>query len=528
MTTMMKRFLFIWCIVIIIVGVWLVGWPGRAIAQDEPTFPSDQACRLCHSDTTAEIVFPSSETLSVQVNLNELQESAHGVHGDQPLPCTACHDATHYQFPHRPVSAPDLATYQQDQATTCEQCHQQPHLTSHPAGDDPQAVSCTDCHGSHQVAPAGSWQSGQDSNTCVNCHQQEGVPAGDAQTLTTTIQNGLFTKQIDNAYCLACHSQPNRTMTLANGDTLSLTIEAQTLHDSVHGAGNEWQPLACTDCHENHQYPHAEITAGTARAYSLDMYPICAECHQTNYDNSLDSVHATALEEGNEEAAVCTDCHGAHDTPTPNEPRQRISYTCRQCHSTIFDDYAQSVHGTALLEESNQDVPTCIECHGVHNIGDPTTNLFRLRSPELCADCHANSELMSEYDISTEVFDTYVADFHGTTVTLFEHQDPNLDTNKAVCYDCHGVHKILSPDDPESGIKANLLATCQQCHPDATANFPNSWTSHFRPSLQHNPLVFIVNSFYQVVIPATVGFFGFLVATDVYRRLRIRFTRSGL
>ncbi|MCA9983467.1 MAG: hypothetical protein KDE59_04205, partial [Anaerolineales bacterium] len=169
-----------------------------------------------------------------------------------------------------------------------------------------------------------------------------------------------------------------------------------------------------------------------------------------------------------------------------------------------------------------QDVPTCIECHGVHNIGDPTTNLFRIRSPQLCAECHANELLMNKYEISTNVFDSYVADFHGTTVTLFEHQDPNVETNKAVCYDCHGVHAITDPDDPEAGIKANLLETCQQCHPDASENFPDSWTSHFEPSLEHNPIVFLVNSFYAIIIPLTVGGLGFLVVTDVYRRVRTR------
>jgi predicted CXXCH cytochrome family protein len=228
-----------------------------------------------------------------------------------------------------------------------------------------------------------------------------------------------------------------------------------------------------------------------------------------------------ALAEGKLEAAVCTDCHGAHEIPVPNEPRERISHTCQQCHSTIFDEYATSVHGEALLGESNPDVPTCIECHGVHNIGDPTTNLFRIRSPQLCAECHADEELMVEYEISTQVFDTYVADFHGSTVTIFEHQDPNVETNKAVCYDCHGVHDIHAPDDPEAGIKANLLVTCQQCHPDATANFPDSWTSHFEPSPEHNPLVYYVNLFYKFVIPATVAFFVFMVLTDIYRRIRM-------
>jgi hypothetical protein len=65
---------------------------------------------------------------------------------------------------------------------------------------------------------------------------------------------------------------------------------------------------------------------------------------------------------------------------------------------------------------------------------------------------------MSQYDISTDVFDTYVADFHGTTVTLFEKQTPDHETNKAVCYDCHGVHNILpSTDENSSVIKANLI-----------------------------------------------------------------------
>ena len=115
-----------------------------------------------------------------------------------------------------------------------------------------------------------------------------------------------------------------------------------------------------------------------------------------------------------------------------------------------------------------------------------------------------------------------MADFHGTTVILFEHQDPNVETNKAVCYDCHGVHNIQKPDDPESGIKNNLLETCRQCHPDATENFPDSWTSHFRPSMENNPLVYLVNSFYWLVIPGTLGFFGFLVVTDIYRRIILR------
>ncbi|MBK7452544.1 MAG: hypothetical protein IPJ46_02160 [Anaerolineales bacterium] len=39
-------------------------------------------------------------------------------------------------------------------------------------------------------------------------------------------------------------------------------------------------------------------------------------------------------------------------------------------------------------------MPTCIDCHGVHNIQDPTTAQFRNETPQLCAKCHANDTLM--------------------------------------------------------------------------------------------------------------------------------------
>ncbi|MEZ4580778.1 MAG: hypothetical protein R3A10_03830 [Caldilineaceae bacterium] len=131
--------------------------------------------------------------------------------------------------------------------------------------------------------------------------------------------------------------------------------------------------------------------------------------------------------------------------------------------------------------------------------------------------------MMSKYGISTDVFDTYVADFHGTTVELFEKQSPDHETNKAVCYDCHGVHNILPATDENSQvIRENLLTTCRQCHPDADANFPDAWTSHFKPSLEHNPIVFLVDWFYRLLIPAVLGGFALFIGTDVYRTARTR------
>jgi hypothetical protein len=67
-------------------------------------------------------------------------------------------------------------------------------------------------------------------------------------------------------------------------------------------------------------------------------------------------------------------------------------------------------------------------------------------------------------------------------------------------------------------LKENLLATCRQCHPDANTNFPDAWMSHFKPSLDHFPIVYFVNLFYQILIPALVGGFALFIGTDVVRR----------
>ena len=134
---------------------------------------------------------------------------------------------------------------------------------------------------------------------------------------------------------------------------------------------------------------------------------------------------------------------------------------------------------------------------------------------------------MSRYGLSAGVLDTYVADFHGTTVTLFERQSPDLPTNKPVCYDCHGVHTMKSAEDPASQVfKDNLLATCQKCHPDASQHFPASWLSHYRPDVRKFPLVFFVDLFYKILIPAVIGFMILYVVVDFFGRLARRF-RGG-
>ncbi len=356
---------------------------------------------------------------------------------------------------------------------------------------------------------------------------------------TSTIPQALPTSPasgstVSNETCLECHAKPGLTMTLENGDILDLFVDPATYASSIHGQDG----YACVQCHTNlGEYPHPQFTATDLRDVTLQLTGVCDRCHSGEYNLTMDSVHAAAQAAGTREAAVCADCHGSHNVQQWTDPqthallpeaRLNIPVTCAKCHNAIYQKYQTSVHGAALTQEGNTDVPTCIDCHGVHNIGNPTTASFRLKSPQLCAGCHTNPELMDKYGIPTDVLNTYVADFHGTTVTLFEKQSPDAQTNKPVCYDCHGVHDISRVDDPHTGIdmQQNLLVRCQVCHPDATSNFPAAWMSHYIPSPNHFAAVYYVNLFYKVFIPLVLGFMVVLVGLDVGHSVYVKSWRG--
>ncbi len=530
------------CLIIGVIILIYLASPSLVLAEEPVNDPSpDYACKSCHAGNTDELTLPSGEKLSLGVNLDELAQSVHGQHLAEPPLCTDCHGSkTRYLYPHQPNPAQTRAEFARDVAQNCRNCHEpiEKHNPGHlMAFDNPDLPTCTDCHtGGHSMASAQTLAA-DPIGTCQRCHQTYEDPKVGAvhQEIVANLKPGQTCATCHDdepvyppdEQCKACHGLLESEMVLASGETISLHMEAEELAGSVHGRHlaeeHQYTPLLCTDCHRDqarYGFPHAPITPPDARRFTIEMSNLCQRCHQKIYDRQQDSTHAAALAEGNIEAATCADCHGSHVIPDPDDPRERISLTCAKCHATINEEYAASVHGAALLGEHNPDVPVCIDCHGVHDIEDPTTALFRVRSPELCAGCHADEALMAKYGISTDVFNTYVADFHGTTVKLFEKQSPDHETNKAVCYDCHGVHNILPPTDENSQvIKENLLETCRQCHPDATANFPDAWTSHFEPSPQHNPLIYFVNLFYTIIIPATIGGILFFILTDIYRRI---------
>jgi predicted CXXCH cytochrome family protein len=333
-------------------------------------------------------------------------------------------------------------------------------------------------------------------------------------------------QQETEKYCLSCHSNPDLKMTLPSGEEVPLTITDEMLQNSVHHAAG----IECQACHTNiTTYPHPPINFANRREMSVAYYQACQKCHQVNYEKAQDSIHGQQVAAGNEKAPLCTDCHGAHDIQPPDQPRAKISTTCGQCHTEINQEYAHSIHGKALLGEDNPDVPVCTDCHGVHNIQDPRTAQFRVETPDLCARCHANKELMDKYGLSSDVYDLYSLSWHGVDVNVYKANWQTTWHTSAVCTDCHGTHNILPKDDPASMVNPNnLLATCQKCHPGVGPNWTGAWVGHNRIDQQRTPTLYYTEQFYSIFTPVVLLMSAIYVILQIIRATVGRVRRSLL
>ncbi len=329
--------------------------------------------------------------------------------------------------------------------------------------------------------------------------------------------------QNTEAYCLSCHSNPDLKMTLPSGEEISLTITSEHLKTSAHS------PLGieCQACHtEIRSYPHPATEYQTRRELSRSLSLSCKKCHSTIYEKAQDSMHAKVAAD-NPTAPICTDCHGSHYVQKPNEPRSLISTTCSQCHEQIYDQYKNSIHGSELIGKNNPDVPVCTDCHGVHNIQDPRTTQFRIESPEMCANCHANEELMSKYGLTADVYNLYELSWHGVDVSVYKARWPTIWHDSAVCTDCHGIHDILDTNDPNSSVNpANLLKTCQKCHPNVSANWTSAWTGHNKIDSKRTPLLYAIDVFYASFTPVVLWIAGIYVLLQILRATVDRVKRS--
>ncbi len=428
---------------------WLMYTTGAMAAKGYEPAEDAQQCLDCHENDGLTVGLADGKELDAAVDTAPLGRSVH-----RELGCSDCHsEFSAARHPER--SFRSRRDYAQQLAKVCHQCHTfeaGPHKV---IIEDAQAGRvCTDCHGAHNVMPAAQ------AGSCMGCH------AGDL------------------------------ALPLTGGDRLSVHVDPTELAASVHA------DLECTDCHADYSgTTHPERSFRGAREYELAAGEVCKACHFDKYTRTLEGIHYKLTSSGRMDAPGCVDCHGTHGISSGQREKLRSAQRCNKCHASIYETYSKSVHGNALVQESNQDVPVCSDCHKAHDIRDPRTIDFRNETPQMCGNCHANVPLMKKYGLSTAVLESYLEDFHGVTVTFYRRQGQAV-RHIAVCTDCHGIHDITHASAHDSTVvKSNLVERCRRCHADASENFPDTWLAHYQPTFQRAPLVFMVDVFYRVFIP---------------------------
>jgi nitrate/TMAO reductase-like tetraheme cytochrome c subunit len=300
-----------------------------------------------------------------------------------------------------------------------------------------------------------------------------------------------------------------------------------SIHARSRQTGNS-QAATCRSCHGE---AHSLLAKTDARSptYHLSLPRTCATCHADPeiakrykipvanvYQLYMDSIHGRALtRSGLLVAANCSDCHGAHEIKPRAEVSSRVyranvPNTCGGCHAGILAAYKESVHGKAVLSGSST-APVCTGCHTAHQIRRVEAAPWQLEAIRECGTCHEES------------LKTYRDTFHGKVTALGF-------TRVAKCSDCHGAHTILPPTDPRSTVSPErIVATCQQCHPQANAQF-----AQFRPHADyHNkarfPALYYTYLFMTVLLVGVFSVFGLHTLLWLPRSLieRLRRGRSG-
>lgn len=330
---------------------------------------------------------------------------------------------------------------------------------------------------------------------CLDCHRDPGLSSIDTAGRERPLYVGAaaYSSSIHGEFsCTDCHAGvaeiPHESSlqpvdcSSCHGDAAALY--AQSLHGAARAAGNQDAP-SCADCHGSHDILPASNTA--ARTHPIQLVGTCARCHANSEVVRKNHIAAPAavaaytksihgkmlLQDGNTDAPNCGTCHPPHEMRKANDPastvhRTHVAETCGLCHGAIHGTWSESVHGAAVMR-GEADAPTCIDCHGEHEIeapSDPQSTVYPANLVKsTCVRCHDSLVLARRYGFETGRLGSFEETYHGLA-------SRKGDLRVANCASCHGVHDIFPHEDPRSTVHpGKLKTTCGQCHSDASEAF---------------------------------------------------------
>ncbi|NOX38643.1 MAG: cytochrome B [Calditrichaeota bacterium] len=404
----------------------------------------NQDCFDCHDDAELTMERKGKE-ISLYINPDRYQAAAHGEQR-----CVDCHQQFDpEELPHAPRITPvncrrchqeisaEFARSPHARELRCTSCHQDLHA---PEERRVLVQECGDCHEEEADVVAASIHGQVEKGaSCADCHSPHAV------------------KAVDSPRCLACHGKKEFVHTSVYHKSLEFILSYQ---ESIHA-----EVIECADCHGGHDIFPADSLQ--SRVHHQNIVSTCASCHEDEAEEFVHSEHGNALAEGFQGAPTCTDCHGEHDIHQITDSRSPVSReheieVCLDCHldspevtrrmthsKAFIADYKKSIHGR-LFEQGQTDVAICSDCHTAHGerkASDPASTVNKFNIPKTCGTCHQ------------EVVTQYGASIHGEALQKGVEDAPG-------CTDCHGEHKIIEPERPESPVSPQHVseAVCAPCH----------------------------------------------------------------
>lgn len=327
----------------------------------------------------------------------------------------------------------------------------------------------------------------------------------------------------DNAVCLACHGNEGFGVPGPDGQMRQLHVVPEKFGKSVHAK------RLCVECHKDIvDIPHKKIATPKVS---------CVQCHEDLWakaqqegktkefarlgvvveqiDKYMKSIHARPNREDQSRTnATCYNCHDAHYVYAKGSPERAawhldIPKVCGKCHTKQAAEYVKSVHGDENTWKRNAKAAVCSDCHTTHDVESPKLDSGKLVITKNCGNCHESS------------YKTYIATYHGQVNRLGY-------AYTAKCLDCHGSHGIQRTADPQSKVHPdNRLATCKQCHQDATPGFV-SFQPHGHPGdFGRYPEIWIAYQFMIGLLAGTFAFFWTHTALWFYREYKERKARKN-
>lgn len=286
------------------------------------------------------------------------------------------------------------------------------------------------------------------------------VHCGIALIIGLTLAVPLRADKVSNQDCLDCHTDPTTSRNVQGKLVPMSVFPTNSFLKSVHAK------LDCTDCHNTI----------TEMVHPSNLPPPqCASCHKDQAEQYAGSIHGMSKAMGASGAATCVDCHGSHDMqPVKHSDspvfKLNLPRTCAKCHSNagitgeyrmkypqVATQYAESIHGRALLQMGLILAPSCNDCHGVHNIKrtvDRSSTVNHANIATTCGQCHLGIEK------------TFNESVHGKVLAKGDKTGP-------VCTDCHSAHEIDSPTG--ANFKARSDERCGRCHQDRLEHYRDTY-----------------------------------------------------